>query len=48
MNDSYAGEEPIEDDVECGLCGYGFDTESELKEHLWSEHYDVMRVGRVK
>ena len=23
---SYAGEEPIEDDVECGLCGYGFDT----------------------
>lgn len=47
-DDTCAGIEETVDDVVCGLCGYGFDDDKELKQHQWSEHYDVMRLGKGK
>lgn len=32
-----------EDYVSCGLCGWGFDTELELRQHHFEEHYELFR-----
>ena len=32
-----------QDNIDCKLCGWGFDSELELRQHHFEEHYELFR-----
>ena len=34
------------DECYCGICGQGWDGEKELAQHIFNEHYDLIRIPK--